>query len=200
MPPGNPSVASSFRAMVRDARRQARDGRGLVLVTLYDGQLVGQVTLTGLTRGSAQWVQVGYWIDRDLAGRGITTTAVALVVDHCLQDLDLHRVEIAIRPENTASLRVVDKLGFRREGLAPRYLHIDGAWRDHLLCALTVEELPTGGLTGRLARPIAVPSVSPPPPTSPPPAAPTSPPASPAPAATTSGERDPSRHPTAGAG
>jgi ribosomal-protein-alanine N-acetyltransferase len=67
-------------------------------------------------------------------------------VDHCFFGLGLHRVEIAIRPENTASLRVVEKLGFRLEGAAPRYLHIDGGWRDHQLYALTREEVPQGVL------------------------------------------------------
>jgi ribosomal-protein-alanine N-acetyltransferase len=75
-------------------------------------------------------------------------TAVALAVDHCFLVLRLHRVEVNIRPENTASLRVVEKLGFRDEGLRRRYLHIDGAWRDHRSFALTAEEVP-GGLLSR---------------------------------------------------
>jgi ribosomal-protein-alanine N-acetyltransferase len=78
----------------------------------------------------------------------VIPTAVAMVVDHCLFDKGLHRVEVAIRPENTASLRVVQKLGFSEYGYAPRYLHINGAWRDHRLFAITVEECP-GGLLRR---------------------------------------------------
>jgi ribosomal-protein-alanine N-acetyltransferase len=73
--------------------------------------------------------------------------AVALVIDHCFGVAGLHRVEIAIRPENAASLRVVAKLGLRREGQSPRYLHINGAWRDHVTFGLTVEEAPQGVLT-----------------------------------------------------
>ena len=69
---------------------------------------------------------IGYWVDREVAGRGIIPTAVALACDHCWFGLGLHRVEINIRPENVASCRVVEKLGFRVEGLRPRYLHIDG--------------------------------------------------------------------------
>jgi ribosomal-protein-alanine N-acetyltransferase len=134
--------------MVRESRRQARRGLGLPFVVTYDDRLVGQVTVTGITWGSARWGQVGYWIDRAVAGRGITPIAVALVVDHCFFVLGLHRMEVAVRPENTASLRVVEKLGFRREGTAPRYLHIDGGWRDHILFALTVEEV-GGGLLAR---------------------------------------------------
>ena len=71
-------------------------------------------------------------------------TAVALAVDHCFRTVGLHRIEVCIRPENAPSRRVVEKLGFRSEGLRPRYLHIDGAWRDHLIYALTAEEVPDG--------------------------------------------------------
>jgi [ribosomal protein S5]-alanine N-acetyltransferase len=69
---------------------------------------------------------------------------VAMAADHCWFTLGLHRVEIAIRPENTASLRVVEKLGFTEIGYAPRFLHIDGQWRDHRIFALTVEDVPNG--------------------------------------------------------
>jgi ribosomal-protein-alanine N-acetyltransferase len=72
-----------------------------------------------------------------------------LVVDYCIFDLGMHRIEVAIRPENVASLRVVEKLGFTEVGYAKGYLHIDGAWRDHRLFAITAEECP-GGLLRRL--------------------------------------------------
>ena len=108
------------------------------------GQLAGQLTVSGIVGGSASWGQIGYWVDQRLAGRGIIPTAVALAVDYCFGAMGLHRVEIAIRPENVRSLRVVAKLGFRPEGLRPRYLHIDGDWRDHLVFALNAEEVPEG--------------------------------------------------------
>ena len=111
-------------------------------------RLAGQLTVSGIVGGSASWGQIGYWVDQRLAGRGIMPTAVALAVDYCFQVMRLHRIEIAIRPENTKSLRVVAKLGFRPEGLRPRYLHIDGEWRDHLVFALNAEEVP-GGLLQR---------------------------------------------------
>jgi ribosomal-protein-alanine N-acetyltransferase len=130
--------------LFRDLNRQARDGRALPFVITYDGVMVGQLTVTAITWGSARWAQVGYWIDEGHAGRAITPLAVAMAVDHCLQTMRLHRIEIAIRPENTASLRVVEKLGFIRIGVAARYLHINGAWRDHVLFAVTSEELPEG--------------------------------------------------------
>lgn len=138
----------TFAAMVRDLRRQGRDGRGFPWVLTYDGRLVGQVTVSGITWGSARWAQIGYWVDRDVAGRGIVPTAVALAVDHCFVVAGLHRVEVNIRPENAASLRVVAKLGFREEGLRVGFLHIDGAWRDHLGFSLCAEDVP-GGMVAR---------------------------------------------------
>jgi ribosomal-protein-alanine N-acetyltransferase len=97
-------------------------------------------------RGSAQFASMGYWIDRDFAGRGVMPRAVAMAIDHCFFTAGLHRVEIAIRPENSNSLRVVEKLEIREVGFAPRFLHIDGAWRDHRIYAVTVEECPEGML------------------------------------------------------
>ncbi|MDQ3629638.1 MAG: GNAT family N-acetyltransferase [Actinomycetota bacterium] len=146
LPPGSMPATSTFSSMVRESRRAARRGQGLPFVTTYDDRLVGQVTVTGITWGSARWAQLGYWVDRQVAGLGVTPTAVALVADHCFATVGLHRLEIAVRPENVASLRVAEKLGFRQEGRAPRYLHIDGAWRDHVLFALTVEEAAGGVL------------------------------------------------------
>ncbi len=134
----------SFAAMVRTMRREARAGRQLPFVIEYDDRFVGQLTVSNIVRGSAQYASVGYWIDEGHAGRGITTRAVAMAVDHCFSVLGLHRIEVAVRPENTSSLRVVEKLGIEQVGYAPRYLHIDGDWRDHLLFAVTREEAPLG--------------------------------------------------------
>ncbi|HEX6877052.1 MAG TPA: GNAT family protein [Nocardioidaceae bacterium] len=148
VPPGDTSAPASFRAMVRDLRRQARAGRALPFAVTIDDDFAGQLTVSNIVGGSARWAQIGYWVDQRQAGQGFIPTAVALAVDHCLFEVGLHRIEIAIRPENTASLRVVEKLGFHEYGYAPRYLHIDGAWRDHRLFALTVEDCP-GGLLRR---------------------------------------------------
>lgn len=144
--PSAPAV--SFAATVRFLRAEARAGRALPFVVTYGGELVGQVTVSGIARGSLCSAQIGYWVDEGMAGRGVIPTAVALAVDHCFGPLALHRIEINIRPENTASLRVVEKLGFRDEGLRRRLLHIDGAWRDHRSFALLSEEVP-GGLLSR---------------------------------------------------
>lgn len=143
-PPESSGRSTGYRALTRDLVRQGRDGRSLPFVVTYDGVVVGQLTVTGITWGSARWAQMGYWIDEVHAGRGIMPTAVALAIDHCFATLGLHRIEIAIRPENAASLRIVEKLGLHRIGLAPRYLHISGVWRDHLLFAITVEDVPQG--------------------------------------------------------
>jgi ribosomal-protein-alanine N-acetyltransferase len=107
-------------------------------------RLVGQLTISSITWGSLRSANIGYWVDETVAGRGITPTAVALAVDHCFRAGGMHRIEVCIRPENAASLRVVHKLGFRSEGLRRAYLHIDGDWRDHEAFALTSEEVPDG--------------------------------------------------------
>ncbi len=140
-------AAPTYAAMVRRLRAEGREGRTMPFVMTYSGALVGQLTVGGIAWGSLRSAYIGYWVDQRVAGRGITPTAVAMATDHCFS-VGLHRIEINIRPENTASRRVVEKLGFRPEGLRPRYLHIDGDWRDHLSFALTVDEVP-GGLLRR---------------------------------------------------
>ena len=130
-------------------KRLARAGIVLPFMITYDDVLVGQLTVNNIVRGALRSAQIGYWIDERHSGRGIVTTAVALTVDHCFGPVGLHRVEVDIRPENARSRRVAEKLGFREEGLLVRYLDIDGAWRDHVTYALTVEDVP-GGLLRRL--------------------------------------------------
>ena len=137
----------TYSAMVRRLRTEAREGRSMPFVVTFGGDLVGQLTVGGISWGSLRSAHIGYWVDQRVAGRGIMPTAVAMATDHCFAT-GLHRIEINIRPENVASRRVVEKLGFRPEGLRPRYLHIDGDWRDHLSFALTVDEVP-GGLVAR---------------------------------------------------
>ncbi len=139
--------ALTFAAMVRSFDREAKAGRMLPLAIELDGRLAGQVTVSAIVWGSLRSGQIGYWIDRTAAGRGVVPTAVAMMVDHCFFGLGMHRLEVNIRPENEASLRVVEKLGFRPEGIRRRYLHIDGEWRDHATFALTPEDVPGGLLT-----------------------------------------------------
>lgn len=143
-PPGAEARPRTFASMVRIMHAEARAGRQLPFAVEYDGEFVGQLTVNNIVRGSAQFCSIGYWIDQGQAGKGLMTRAVAMAIDHCFFALKLHRVEIAIRPENTASLRVVEKLGIPEIGFAPRYLHIDGDWRDHRLFAICREDAPMG--------------------------------------------------------
>ena len=149
VPPGGEARPATFRQLVRRLNRMARQGSTMPFAVEVDGVFAGQLTVNNIVRGSAQFCSMGYWLDREFAGRGVMPTAVAMAIDHCFTIVGLHRVEIAIRPENTNSLRVVEKLGIREVGYFPKYLHIDGAWRDHRVYAITVEEL-DGPMTSRL--------------------------------------------------
>jgi ribosomal-protein-alanine N-acetyltransferase len=137
-------LATSYIGMIGTLRRRARMGQAMPFVVTWDGQMVGLLTVNGITWGSARWASMGYWVARSHAGRSITPTAVALVCDHLITTAGLHRIEIAIRPENAASLRVVEKLGFTEIGTAPRYLHIAGDWRDHRIFQVLAEDVPRG--------------------------------------------------------
>jgi ribosomal-protein-alanine N-acetyltransferase len=151
-PPGGrafvPTSVSTFVSMARRLRAEARHGRALPFAILVDGEFAGQLNVSSVIRGSLYSASLGYWIDERYAGRGVMPTAVALVVDHCFAVVGLHRVEVNIRPENVASRRVVEKLGFREEGLRRGFLHIAGDWRDHLSYALVRDEV-AGGLLRR---------------------------------------------------
>jgi ribosomal-protein-alanine N-acetyltransferase len=142
-PPGRMPRSMGFTALVRRDRRQWRRGRSFNMVIVVHGRLVGRVCVTGIEWGSARTGSLGYWVDEGHAGRGIVPVAAALLTQQAF-DLGLHRVEIATRPENAASLKVADKLGFRDEGVKRRYLYVDGGWRDHRTFALTVEEKRVG--------------------------------------------------------
>jgi ribosomal-protein-alanine N-acetyltransferase len=160
-PPGPWSEMNSPRAYLyvyRDMKRAARRGDSMpfaVCLREDDGseRLVGHINLGSIVRRAFSSAYVGYWVDSRVAGRGVIPTALALAVDHAFGPGGLHRVEINIRPENGPSRRVVEKLGFREEAYHPRYMHIDGAWRDHLGYAMTSEEIVAeGGLVARWRR------------------------------------------------
>lgn len=142
--PAGEAPPRSYNAMVRSQSAQARSGLQVPLAILLDGALVGQVSINPLWWGSLRCGAIGYWVSSTVAGQGIAPLSVALLTDHALMVMGLHRIELNIRPENAASLRVAQKLGFRDEGVRRSYLHIDGAWRDHRAFALTAEELPDG--------------------------------------------------------
>ena len=144
----SPYAPGSFdtRASIRSLLANARAGHGLPFIVEWDGRLAGQLNVSSIAYGSLSSATIGYWIAEEFAGRNITPTAVALATDYCFYQLGLHRMEICIRPENGPSLRVVEKLGFRYEGLRRRYIHINGEWCDHFCFALVVEEVPMGVL------------------------------------------------------
>ena len=144
-------VSFDMRTGIRRLLQQYRDGQGVPFVMESEGQVVGQLNVWGMARGSLSSTTLGYWVSKKAAGRGVTPTSVALATDVCFGELGLHRMEICIRPENSASLRVVQKLGFRYEGLRRRYIHIDGDWRDHYAFALVREEVPEGVLARWIA-------------------------------------------------
>ncbi len=126
--------------MISSLKSQARRGTGLGFVILHNGNIVGQLNVASIQHGSVSSATIGYWIAKSVAGNNITPIAVALAIDFLMDEIGLHRIEIDIRPENGPSLRVVEKLGLRLEGIKERFIHIDGAWRDHKVFAITVEE------------------------------------------------------------
>lgn len=142
--PENGSI--SFGSMVAAINREARAGRSYSFALYFSGRMAGQVTIGGVALGASRSAHIGYWIDQRVGGRGLMSRAVALATDFCFNELGLHRVEINIRPENQRSRRVAEKCGYREEGLRTSYLHIDGAWRDHICYVMLSEQAPAGGV------------------------------------------------------
>lgn len=130
----------SFFEMVTNLNREARAGRSYSFLIWNGSNLVGQITMGGVMYGALRGAHIGYWIDRNFANRGFTTQAVKLVSAFGFSQLGLHRIEINVRPENAASCRVAEKAGFELEGHRKAFLHIDGAWRDHV-CFVKNNEL-----------------------------------------------------------
>jgi ribosomal-protein-alanine N-acetyltransferase len=156
--PRNRSPIARYVSMVRHSpigpyvsvirrRQEARQGVALPWVVCFGGQLAGQLTVMSIVWGSSRSAQVGYWIDKKFAGYGITPTVLSMAVDYCFNVVGLHRIEARVQPGNAASRRVVEKLGFRDEGIRVREAHIDGAWRDHISYAITAEDVPAGMLS-----------------------------------------------------
>ena len=140
---------SSWSSLCSTVRAEARRGRMLPYVIEVDGQFRGQLTIGNISHGALRSAWIGYWVHSEVTGGGVATAALALGLDHCFGPVGLHRVEATVRPENLASRRVLAKVGFREEGLLRRYLDVDGAWRDHLLMGITVEEV-SGSVTAAL--------------------------------------------------
>lgn len=133
--------APTFRQSAKRLLQDAKDGRAMPFVVEYQGEFVGQLNVSDIVYGSLRGAHFGYWIDHRFAGRGIMTTAVALVTEHLLTTCELHRVEVAIRPENEPSNKLVQRLGFRFEGQRAKFLHINNDWRDHNIYVMFAEDL-----------------------------------------------------------
>lgn len=126
----------SFVNRVYWAARASRGGTALPLFLVRrDGVLLGAITLDNIRRGPAQSGTIGYWIGRPFARQGYMREAIGALVHHAFTAMDLSRVEAACLPENAASRGVLEKSGFKYEGVAQSYLQIDGRWRNHVLYA-----------------------------------------------------------------
>jgi len=132
-----------YSARLKRGREEVRAGTdyGFFVFLREDGReiLVGGLTLSNVRRRAAQFVNLGYWMGRDYAGRGLMTEAVGVVIPFVFDTLGLHRIHAAFIPDNAASRRVLEKNGFKEEGFAENYLQIDGKWADHVLFGLTRE-------------------------------------------------------------
>jgi len=138
--PHLPDDQRSFtsRCAIRERERQMGTGYGFGI--FFKNRFVGEITLSSIQRGPLQSAFIGYWIDEAVAGQGLMPEAVVTLLQYAFESLRLHRIEINIIPRNASSRRVVEKLGIRFEGIAERYLEIDGAWEDHARYAITAEE------------------------------------------------------------
>ena len=128
----DPTSVTAVSRSVATHRRVWRRGESfpfLVMPAAHPERLAGRVTLGNVVRGAFHSVHLGYWTSEEHVGTGVATEAVARVIDFAFTEAGLHRVQAAIIERNTRSLRVVEKLGFRHEGLSPRYLFIDGRWQ-----------------------------------------------------------------------
>ena len=134
---------AAFRRRLRRYTRDIRDDRAypFFIFEATSGQLVGGLTLSNVRRGVAQACSLGYWAGERHAGRGLISDAVRAALPFCFGALGLHRVEAACLESNMPSRHVLTACGFRSEGIARRYLRIDGQWRDHMLFAILDEDL-----------------------------------------------------------
>jgi ribosomal-protein-alanine N-acetyltransferase len=139
--PSEDRPSFSHRCEIRERERHLGIGYGFGI--FLGDRFGGEITLSSIQRGPYQCGSIGYWIDQSLAGQGFVPESVVVTLGFAFEAISLHRVEISIIPRNTASRRVVEKLHIRQEGVAERFLEIDGAWEDHVRYAITAEEWST---------------------------------------------------------
>ena len=134
---------ASFRRRIRRYHQEIREGRGYAFLIFgkETDTLLGGITLTNVRRGVTQSCSIGYWMGEPFAGKGFMTDAVETVIPFIFNRLGLHRIEAACLPDNAASIRLLEGIGFQREGFAREYLCINGQWRDHILFGLLAEDM-----------------------------------------------------------
>jgi ribosomal-protein-alanine N-acetyltransferase len=141
--PGSPYLGTdlaTFKSLLSEATRDKELGTGYRFGIYFEDALRGGINIFNILRGHRQTGTIGYWVDEEVAGRGIVPEAVSLVLKFAFETLLLNRVEIYIVPRNRASLRVVEKLNIPYEGITSKYLMIDGVWEDHARFAITAED------------------------------------------------------------
>ncbi len=141
--PADDLTRAGFRRRLRRYAEDIADDRSYPFIVFResDGVMLGGITLANVRRGIAQAGTIGYWIGQPYAGQGYMTAALRVLLPVLFGELNLHRIEAACIPSNAPSIRVLDKCGFTREGLARRYLRINGIWQDHLLFGMLHDDL-----------------------------------------------------------
>lgn len=132
---------TAFKQRLRYYVQEARDGTGYAFFVMRasDGVLLGGLSLSNVRRGVTQSASIGYWIGAPYACQGYMTAGVSAVLPFVFEFLGLHRLEAACLPNNAGSIKVLERNGFEREGIARSYLKINGVWQDHLLYARLAE-------------------------------------------------------------
>jgi ribosomal-protein-alanine N-acetyltransferase len=142
--PHDDLTSAAFRLRVKRYNREIKDDMSYPFFVFRrgDSEFLGALTLSNIRRGAAQMASLGYWIGEPFANQGYMTQAVGAALPFAFGHLHLHRVEAACLPSNAASIALLEKCGFQREGLARSYLKINGKWQDHLLFAILAGDFP----------------------------------------------------------
>ncbi len=136
-PTQNLSGYYEYLERIQDDRHE-----GYFVCRVSDDRIAGLVNLSEIVRGALQCAFVGYWAVAELAGKGLMTEGLARVIEAAFSQHRLHRLEVNIQPGNEFSIQLAKRLGLRKEGFSPKYLEINGEWKDHERWALTREEWP----------------------------------------------------------
>ena len=129
-----------FAARCGARERERLAGSQYAFGIFVDGAFAGEINLNNVVRGAFQSATIGYWIDKSRAGRSLMSEAVVVLAQYAFEEMRLHRLEICIIPRNVNSRRVMEKLDIRTEGVAERFLEINGVWEDHIRYGITYEE------------------------------------------------------------